>query len=158
MDLGEALLALRSLQPGESVVYYEGFLQDDRDATGGNRHPQHVDINMLGNEAYDGYLKGELELTQRRLGPPISKKTGEIDKYGIGPGFAYIATRRIVPGPDKRKEFKLERPSRAVRLISGTISQGDSTLYQDDKVSCQESEGSSGEHRVPARVADTSGG
>lgn len=163
MDLNDitlALDALRALQPGESVTYYEGFLQDDRDPSSGHKHPLHVQINALADEAYLGYYIGELELFQRRLGPPLSKKDGEVNQHtGVGPGFAYIATRRTIPGEDRRKkEDGYARAVKSVRRNSRAAPQGDSERSTDHQVLHSEDGASSGGDRVPAGVADESRG
>jgi hypothetical protein len=80
---------LRTLKPGERVTYFIGYLDSDRlaDPLG--------PANTLAMIAFDLCREGKIHLTQKRLGPPLSR--GVVDwKGGHGPGFKYIATGALV--------------------------------------------------------------
>ena len=81
-----AIKTLRSLKPGESYVYFVGYLDGERLTApfGGN--------SMIAAAAYELMQQGYVHLTQKRVGPPMVKN-GIIDwKLGQGGGFRYIAT------------------------------------------------------------------
>lgn len=81
---------LLALQPGESVIYFVGFLDMDRMTD--------MDLIRVAMLAQRLFQQGKVHLTQRRLGLPM--KDGQIDWCaGVGPGFEYIAT-------GKRREEK----------------------------------------------------
>lgn len=78
--------ALLSIRPGQSVVYFVGFLDLER-----NGNPGAIKAAVLAGQMA---RKGRVLLTQRRLGLPT--RDGEVDwRSGIGPGFEYIATGAV---------------------------------------------------------------
>lgn len=87
---------LRTIQPGESFVYFTGFLDKERE-----RNPR-GEAAQIANLAYDLFIEKKVCLTQRRLGLPI-RKDGAIDWHlGHGEGFEYIATGALPPKPKER--------------------------------------------------------
>ena len=79
---------LRDLRPGESLIYFVGYLDSERLYNPGSQNARVSDV------AYDLCKEGKVCLTQCRVGPPISNG-GMIDwKNGLGGGFKYIATGR----------------------------------------------------------------
>jgi hypothetical protein len=80
---------LKNLRPGESFVYFVGFLDGERlkDPLG--------DSNTVAAVAYDLAANGRILLTQKRISSPKTKG-GHIDwQFGQGRGFEYIATGAI---------------------------------------------------------------
>lgn len=74
---------VRQLKPGESTVYWRGFLAVDRSKTA---------VRELANEITWRAAAGQILLTQRRLKPV--KKTPHRGKTVALANYAYIATRR----------------------------------------------------------------
>ena len=82
-EISEILAALKTILPGERVIYYVGNIGDKSPVVGG------IVTSQL---AWALYEKGLVHLTQQRLGPPVNQ-FGRIDWHGgRGPGFKYIAT------------------------------------------------------------------
>lgn len=83
MDDESIITRLYTLRPGQSVIYYVGFLDAER-----NGDPLAIKAAVLAGQLA---RQGKVHLTQRRLGLPT--KDGVTDWFtGIGPGFEYIAT------------------------------------------------------------------
>lgn len=86
MQNESVLEALLTIRPGQSVIYFVGFLDMER-----NGNPGAIKAAVLANQMAK---RGRVHLTQRRLGLPT--KEGVVDwRAGIGPGFEYIATGSI---------------------------------------------------------------
>lgn len=86
---------LNALQPGESFVYFIGFLDKERERNPKSEKAQTADA------AYNLFMEKKVCLTQRRLAPPV-RKDGAIDWHlGCGTGFEYIATGAL---PPKKRE------------------------------------------------------
>ena len=94
-----AVAKLRSIQPGQSFVYWTG---DSISRT----------AKEFREAFYNAAEKEHVHLTQRRLGPPITGKTKDgpiIDwRNGIGPGFEWIATARTWRTPKKHHRLPRE--------------------------------------------------
>lgn len=87
---------LIAIRPGESVIYFVGFLDMER-----NGNPGAIKTATLAAQLA---RQGRVHLTQRRIGSPT--KDGRVDWHGgTGPGFEYIAT-------GVRREEKWYDPSR----------------------------------------------
>jgi len=86
-----AIKAMSSLEPGETYVYFVGFLDEERLAA----------PHAVADAAYHLYLAGKVHLTQKRMTLPTSR--GVVDwGRGCGKGFRYIATgalpkKKLVP-------------------------------------------------------------
>lgn len=77
---------LRQISPKESIIYFTGFLEEER-----LRNPN-GSANTIATLAYSLHERGVVHLTQRRLSQPITK-FGQIGWVsGTGSGFNYIAT------------------------------------------------------------------
>ena len=77
--------ALSSLEPGESYIYFVGFLDEERIA-----RPE-GSACVIADAAYQLAMADKVHLTQERRSPPTSR--GEINWHlGCGKGFKYIAT------------------------------------------------------------------
>lgn len=82
----ELIQRLRSLKPGERIVYFIGFLDELR-----MRRPPPREV-IIANVAYELACSGRVALVQRRISSPVTSKGGFIDwKLGIGKGFEYWA-------------------------------------------------------------------
>ncbi len=93
---GDLIKQLRSLKPGERILYYIGFLDELR-----MRRPPPREV-IIANVAYELYCQDRVLLTQKRLSAPITSKGSFIDwKLGIGKGFEYWATGKTPKEPSK---------------------------------------------------------
>lgn len=82
----ELIARLRSLGPGERIVYFIGFLDELR-----MKKPPPREV-IIANVALDLAAQGRVALVQKRLSHPVIAKGGYIDwKFGIGKGFEYWA-------------------------------------------------------------------
>lgn len=91
MQVNSIIGSLLAIRPGQSVIYFTGFLDLER---GGTAMKAPVLARQLAS-------RGRVYLTQRRLGPPTIE--GAVDwQRGIGPGFEYIATGAIGKPNDQR--------------------------------------------------------
>ena len=91
---------LRNLRPGESLVYFVGFLDSEKIST------PRSDNSIIAGVAYDLALEGKVLLTQKRLSHPITKE-GHIDwSRGKGDGFKYIATGAY----PKQRKYPIHKP------------------------------------------------
>ena len=80
-----AIKALKNLQPGETYIYFTGFLESERlnNPLGEN--------SRLADFAYSLMEDGKITLLQQRLTFPVNR-LGKVDwREGIGRGFHYIA-------------------------------------------------------------------
>lgn len=77
---------LRELQPQHSIIYFTGFLDEER-----NRSP-FGPASVIATVAYDLMKRGLVHLTQKRVSPP-RELNGLVNwNEGTGQGFTYIAT------------------------------------------------------------------
>lgn len=84
-DQEYALKTLSNLGPGETYVYFVGFLDEQR-----LQNP-HSSPCLIADAAYRLALAGKIHLTQERLSSPVSR--GEVNwSIGCGSGFRYRAT------------------------------------------------------------------
>lgn len=84
LDPNTVIPALRGIKTGEQVIYHIGHLSNDRGGSYNN-------VGQNAKLAMDLSDQGRVKLFQRRLGPPI-RGDGTVDwKFGVGPGFEYIA-------------------------------------------------------------------
>ena len=76
---------LRTLRPKESMIYFTGFLEEERmnNPTGA--------ANAIANVAYGLMERGLIHLTQKRISPPITSNGLVSWSKGAGDGFNYIA-------------------------------------------------------------------
>ena len=77
---------LRELEPSQSMVYFTGFLEEERllDPTG--------PASAIANVAYGLMERGLVHLTQKRISQPITSNGIISWSKGSGKGFVYIAT------------------------------------------------------------------
>ena len=84
-DQEYAMKALSNLEPGETYVYFVGFLDEER-----LRNPNNARC-LIADAAYRLAMNGKVHLTQERLSFPTSR--GEVNWHtGCGSGFRYRAT------------------------------------------------------------------
>jgi hypothetical protein len=91
---------LRELGPGEKLVYFTGFLEEER-----LRHPNGM-ANTIAIVAYSLMEQGKIILTQKRVSPPINRVGNVSWDHGVGSGFSYIAIGAI----PKKKYGNWSRP------------------------------------------------
>lgn len=84
IDYEQISMRLRTLGPGQRVVYFVGYLDSER-----LERPNGL-ASLTADVALGLSKKGLVFLVQRRLGPPVCRAC--IDwRLGHGPGFEYIA-------------------------------------------------------------------
>jgi hypothetical protein len=76
---------LRELQPMQSMVYFTGFLEEERLSN------PNGPANTIANVAYGLMERGLIHLTQKRISPPITQNGLVSWSKGTGKGFHYIA-------------------------------------------------------------------
>ena len=91
---------LRELGPAQKLVYFTGFLEEER-----MKNPQGP-INAIAVVAYSLMEQGKIILTQKRISPPLNRVGNVSWDMGMGSGFNYIATGAI----PKRKYGDWNRP------------------------------------------------
>lgn len=80
-----AIKALKNLRPGETYIYYSGYLESER-----LNNPL-GEFSRLADFAYSLMEAGKVTLIQRRLSPPRNRYGRTDWKEGKGDGFDYIA-------------------------------------------------------------------
>jgi hypothetical protein len=76
---------LRELEPMQSVIYFTGFLEEER------LNNPNGPANIIANIAYGLMERGLILLTQKRISAPVTQ-TGLVSwSKGTGKGFHYIA-------------------------------------------------------------------
>lgn len=91
-DVNETLAIIKSSPQGAKIVYYRGFLLEDR----GTEKAVNANIRYLASGVYKLYLDGFVTLVQRKISDGSSQKK---------PVYEYIA---IVSQADGREERALK--------------------------------------------------
>ena len=82
---------LRELQPTQSMIYFTGFLEEER------LNNPNGPANAVANVAYGLMERGLVHLIQKRISPPVTQ-TGLVSwSKGTGKGFNYIAIGATPP-------------------------------------------------------------